>query len=114
MAIVVTALVLALAWVTFGGAFFGPNAFVLALVTSAAVGGLVGWMTEARLPRWIAPALGVSGMVLVLMGFSQYNDDGPSGPLFGPLALAGVAALPMAALLAGLSAGSDLRRTQER
>jgi len=49
----------------------------------------------------------------VVLGFTQYNDDGPSGSLFGPFLFVGLLAIPAAAFVAGLSVGSRLRRERD-
>jgi hypothetical protein len=86
---------------------------ILGLVGPAAVGAQIGWSTRASVPTWLFIALAVGGIVLVLLGFSQYDDDGDSGPLFVPLVALGAAALPATALVAGIAAGASWRRTRE-
>jgi hypothetical protein len=86
---------------------------ILGLVAPAAVGFQIGWLTRARVPTWLFVALAVGGIVLVLVGFSQYEDDGDSGPLFEPLVGVGVAALPAAALVGGIAAGASGRRARD-
>lgn len=86
---------------------------VLGLVAPAAIGAQVGWSTRARVPTWLFVALGAGGIALVLVGFTQYNDDGDSGPLFWVLLTMGAVALPAAALVGGIAAGSTLRRDRD-
>jgi peptidoglycan/LPS O-acetylase OafA/YrhL len=86
---------------------------ILGLIGPAAIGLQVGWSTRASVPTWLFIALGVGGIALVLLGFSQYNDDGDSGPLFVPLVVVGVAALPAAALVGGIAAGASWRRARD-
>jgi hypothetical protein len=49
----------------------------------------------------------------VLVGFTQYDDDGDSGPLFWMLLGLGALALPAAALVGGVAAGATLRRDRD-
>jgi hypothetical protein len=86
---------------------------VLGLVAPAAIGAQVGWYTRARVPTWLFVALSVAGIALVLAGFTQYDDDGDSGPLFWVLLTLGAVALPAAALVGGIAAGSTLRRDRD-
>lgn len=86
---------------------------VLGLLAPAAIGAQVGWSTRARVPTWLFVVLAVAGIALILVGFTQYDDDGDSGPLFWALLPLGAIALPAAALVAGLAAGSTLRRDRD-
>ena len=86
---------------------------ILGLLGPAAVGVQIGWSTRASVPTWLFIALAVGGIGLVLAGFSQYNDDGDSGPLFVPLVALGAAALPATALVAGIAAGASWRRARD-
>jgi len=86
---------------------------VLGLLAPAAIGAQVGWYTRARVPTWLFVALAVAGIALILVGFTQYDDDGDSGPLFWVLLPLGGIALPAAALVGGLAAGSMLRRERD-
>jgi hypothetical protein len=86
---------------------------ILGLLGPAAVGVQIGWSTRASVPTWLFVALAVGGIGLVLAGFSQYNDDGDSGPLFVPLVALGAAALPATALVAGIAAGASWRRARD-
>jgi hypothetical protein len=112
--IAVGALVLALLWIFVGQIGVGGEVVALALVGGAAVGAQVGWMTRASAPTWVAPVIGIGGIGFLLVGFTQYNDDGPSGALFGPFLFVGLLAIPAAALVAGMSVGSRLRRERDR
>ena len=86
---------------------------VLGLLAPAAIGAQVGWYTRARVPTWLFVALAVAGIALILVGFTQYDDEGDSGPLFWVLLPLGAIALPAAALVGGLAAGSMLRRERD-
>lgn len=86
---------------------------VLGLLAPAAIGAQVGWYTRARVPTWLFVALAVAGIALILIGFTQYDDDGDSGPLFWVLLPLGAVALPAAALVGGLAAGATLRRERD-
>lgn len=86
---------------------------VLGLLAPAAIGAQVGWYTRARVPTWLFVALAVAGIALILVGFTQYDDDGDSGPLFWVLLPLGAVALPAAALVGGLAAGATLRRERD-
>jgi hypothetical protein len=111
--IAVGVLVLALLWIFAGQVGVGGEVIALALVGGAAVGAQVGWMTRASAPVWLAPVLAGAGIGFLLVAFTQYNDDGPSGPLFGPFLLVGLLAIPAAAVAAGVSVGSRLRRQRD-
>ena len=65
------------------------------------------------MPTWLFVALAVAGIALVLVGFTQYDDDGDSGPLFWALLALGAVALPAAALVGGIAAGATLRRDRD-
>jgi hypothetical protein len=86
---------------------------ILGVLGPAAVGVQIGWFTRASVPTWVFIVLAVGGTALVLAGFSQYDDDGDSGPLFWPLVGIGVAALPAAALVGGIAAGASWRRARD-
>jgi hypothetical protein len=86
---------------------------VLGLLLPAAIGTQIGWSTRVSVPTWVFIALAVGGIALVLAGFSQYDDDGDSGPLFVPLVGLGAAALPAAAFVGGIAAGATLRRARD-
>lgn len=86
---------------------------VLGLVAPAAIGAQVGWSTRARVPTWLFVALAAAGIALVLVGVTQYDDDGDSGALFWVLLSGGAIALPAAALVGGIAAGSTLRRDRD-
>jgi hypothetical protein len=86
---------------------------VLGVLGPAAVGVQIGWFTRASVPTWVLLALAAGGIALVLAGFSQYDDDGDSGPLFAPLVGIGVVALPVAALIGGIAAGASWRRARD-
>jgi hypothetical protein len=86
---------------------------ILGLVGPAAIGAQVGWSTRARVPTWLFVTLAVAGIVLVLVGFTQYDDDGDSGPLFWALLALGAVALPAAALVGGIAAGATVRRERD-
>jgi hypothetical protein len=83
--------------------FFGVTTPAGALLLgAAAVGCIIGWLIGTRLPPWLPVAIAVIGVVAMIVGFSQYNDDGESGPLFEPLLVVGTRIIP--ALLAGYAA----------
>jgi hypothetical protein len=83
--------------------FFGATSPAGALLLGAAgVGGIIGWLVGPRLPLWLPVTIAVISVVAMIVGFSQYNDDGPSGPLFEPLLVLGTRIIP--ALLAGMAA----------
>ena len=86
---------------------------VLGLLVPAAIGAQVGWSTRARVPTWLFVGLAALGIALVLVGFTQYSDDGDSGPLFWVLLGLGAIALPAAALVGGVAAGSTLRQDRD-
>jgi hypothetical protein len=86
---------------------------VLGLLAPAAIGAQVGWSTRAHVPTWLFVALAVAGIALVLVGFTRYDGDGDSGPLFWVLLTLGAIALPAAALVGGIAAGSSLRRERD-
>ena len=86
---------------------------ILGLLAPAAIGAQVGWSTRARVPTWLFVTLAIAGIVLVLVGFTQYDDDGDSGPLFWMLLGLGALALPAAALVGGVAAGATLRRDRD-
>ena len=86
---------------------------VLGLLAPAAIGGQVGWYTRARVPTWLFVTLALAGIALVLVGFTQHDDDGDSGPLFWVLLTLGAVALPAAALVGGIAAGSTLRQDRD-
>jgi hypothetical protein len=86
---------------------------VLGLLGPAAIGAQVGWSTRARVPTWLFVALAVAGIALVLVGFTRYDDEGDSGPLFWALLALGAIALPAAALVGGIAAGATLRRDRD-
>lgn len=86
---------------------------VLGLLAPAAIGAQVGWSTRVRVPTWLFVTLAVAGIALVLVGLTQYNDDGDSGPLFWVILTLGAVALPAAALVGGIAAGSTLRRDHD-
>jgi hypothetical protein len=86
---------------------------ILGLIGPVAVGLQIGWSTRARVPTWLFIALAVGGIALVLAGLTQYDDDGDSGPLFVPLLVVGIAALPAAALVGGIAVGASWRRARD-
>jgi hypothetical protein len=92
---------------------FRDEVKILAPLGPLVVGALIGWFTRARVPIWVFIALPVSGVVLFLIGFADYNDDGPSGPLFGPCLVLGVTAFAATALAAGMTLGASVRGTAD-
>jgi hypothetical protein len=106
-------LLLALLWIFIGQTGVWGEVVALALVGGAAVGAQVGLMTRASAPTWVAPVIGIGGIGFLLVAAPQYNDDGPSGALFGPFLFVGLLAIPAAALVAGISVGSRLRRERD-
>ena len=86
---------------------------VLGVLLPAAIGTQIGWSTRVSVPTWVFIALAAAGIALVLAGFSQYDDQGDSGPLFIPLVGLGAVALPAAALVGGMAAGASLRRARD-
>jgi hypothetical protein len=108
--VAVGVLVLALLWIFVDQVGVGGEVIALALVGGAAVGAQVGWMTRASVPPWLAPVLAGAGIGFLLVAFTQYNDDGPSGPLFSPFLLLDLLAIPAASAAAGVSVGGRLRR----
>ena len=113
VAILIGALILVglFATLLFGG--IRDELLILGLIGPAAVGLQIGWSTRARVPTWLFVALAVGGTALVLAGLTQYDDDGDSGPLFVPLLVIGIAALPAAALVGGSAVGASWRRTRD-
>ena len=86
---------------------------VLGVLMPAAIGTQIGWSTRVSVPTWVFIVLAAGGIALVLAGFSQYDDDGDSGPLFIPLVALGAVALPAAALVGGMAAGASVRRARD-
>jgi peptidoglycan/LPS O-acetylase OafA/YrhL len=111
--IAICVLVLALLWPWVALVGWGGELVGLALVVAAAPGVQIGLRTRARVPTWVAPVLAAGGIAFLLVALSQYNDDGPSGRLFGWLFYIGLSAIPATALAAGMSVGSHLRRRRD-
>jgi hypothetical protein len=81
------------------------------LLAGAAIGVLVGWLAAPRVPVWL-PVVPIGlAIVAFVIGMSQYNDDGQSGPLFEPMLIfAGRVAPAALALIAGAAVVGTLRR----
>jgi hypothetical protein len=80
------------------------------LIIGAAVGAVVGWLVAPRVPIWIPVALAAAGVGAVALGFSDYNDDGPSGPLFEPMVFVGARVVPVLVVsTAGVAVVARLR-----
>jgi hypothetical protein len=92
-----------------GAGVFG-EAFVAATLGAGAIGGYVGGKTGAHVPGWAFAALPVVGLGAIVLGFTQYNDDGPSGALLDPFLYFGIAIVPVAVFAAGVVMGGGLRR----
>jgi hypothetical protein len=89
-----------------------PSVLALYLLGPAAVGALLGWLTRVRIPIVALVGLPLAAIGCVLFGWSQYKDDGDSGPLLGLVGLA----LPLFAasgLAAGAAAGASWRGVRE-
>jgi hypothetical protein len=71
------------------------------LIIGAAVGAVVGWLVAPRVSIWIPVVLAAAGVGAVALGFSDYNDDGPSDPLFEPMVFVGARVVPVLVVLAG-------------
>jgi hypothetical protein len=113
VAITLGALVLAGVLVSLFVSGLRDEVVVLGLVLPALVGTQVGWLTRASVPTWIFVVLAIGGVALVLLGLTQYDEHGDSGPLFIPLVGLGAAALPTASLVGGIAAGATLRRARD-
>jgi hypothetical protein len=111
--IAIGVLVPALLWIFIDQSGVGGEVVALVLVGGGAVGAQLGWMTRASAPSWLAPVLAGGGIGVIGLAFTQYNDDGPSGNLFGPFLFVGLLAIPAAAAAAGVSVGSRLRRERD-
>jgi hypothetical protein len=93
------AAVLAVLWFLGAQAVVPPAGSLLIIV--AAVGAVVGWLVAPRVPIWIALALPAAGVGALALGFSDYNDDGPSGPLFEPMVFIGARVVPVLVVFTG-------------
>jgi hypothetical protein len=85
---------------------------ILGLLGPAAVGAQIGWFTRTTVPTWLFGAAAAGGGLLVIAGFSRHSDAGPSRPLFWPLVVVGLAALPATAFIGGIAAGAGWRRAR--
>jgi hypothetical protein len=98
----------------FAGQFgLGGRLAALGVLAGGVVGARVGWDKSASVSAWVPPVLAGGGILFVLIAFTQYNDDGPSGALFGPLLGIGLLALAATAVAAGVVVGSHLRRARD-
>ncbi len=84
------------------------------LLVGAAAGGVLGWLAAPHVPIWVPVALAAGGAGAVVLGLSDYNDDGPSGPLFEPMLFLGARVIPVllistiaVAVVGGLRLGAE-------
>jgi hypothetical protein len=88
------------------------GALALYVLAPLVVGAQIGWVTGIRTRIGALVGLPLVAIACFLVGWSQYNDDGDSGPL---VVLVGVA-IPFfvaSALAAGLALGANRRRVSE-
>src|SRR6266511_1897037 len=81
----------------------------LYLLAPAAVGALLGWVTRVRIPIVVLVGLPLAAIGCLVLGWSQYHDDGDSGPLIVLVAVA-IPLFAASALAAGAAAGASWQR----
>jgi hypothetical protein len=85
---------------------------VISFFAVGAAGFAVGWQVGATISPAVPTAAVVIGTALILVGLTEYRDDGDSGPLVLLIPL-GLLGMPIAVTaLAGLALGGRLRRTR--